>query len=232
MNLQRGIFIFIGPPGAGKGSLSQLCTKKLGWVQLSTGNLCRQHIANQTQIGKQIDFTMKSGKLISDSLILNMIEGWLIEQVKQGDSIILDGFPRTVSQARALDQLLKKDSFDSYQLNIMHMLLTDEVIIRRLSARLVCQNTGCQAVYSMNDQALAPKEAMLCDLCSAELIRRADDEEATIRERLAVYNRHAQDLVNYYKMVGKDIRELPVERPIHDIFDQLTAMIGYDYNKK
>ncbi len=230
--MQRGIFIFIGPPGAGKGSLSQLCAQQLGWVQLSTGNLCRQHIAHQTHIGKQIDFTMKSGKLISDSLILDMIEGWLIDQVNSGDSIILDGFPRTVAQAQALDQLLKKDIFASYHFSIMHMLLADETIVGRLASRLVCQNTQCQAVYSMRDMALAPKKAMTCDFCSTDLTRRADDSEETVRERLTVYNRHAQDLIKYYKTVGKEIFELPVERPISEIFNDLVTMIGYDYNKK
>ena len=108
MNNQKNLIVFMGPPGAGKGSLSQLCVDEFGWVQLSTGFLCRKHIAAQTTIGRQIDFFIKSGKLVDDSLIVDMVEEWLAEQIDQQRGVILDGFPRSVVQAQALDEILKK----------------------------------------------------------------------------------------------------------------------------
>ncbi len=98
MSTERSIVIFIGPPGAGKGSLSQLCVKELGWAQLSTGNLCRYHITEQTELGKQIDLAIKSGKLISDGVIVDMVDKALPETFKQSPIVILDGFPRTVAK--------------------------------------------------------------------------------------------------------------------------------------
>lgn len=108
MYFQEKIFIFIGPPGSGKGSLSSLCTQKFGWKQLSTGNLCIKHIANETSIGKKIDFAIKSGKLIEDDLITQMITEWFTNQSVNSLAVILDGYPRTVEQARFFDDFIKK----------------------------------------------------------------------------------------------------------------------------
>ena len=109
MNPKKSVFIFIGPPGSGKGTLSHLCVSSLRWVQLSTGNLCRKHIAEQTEIGKQIDFALKSGKLVSDSLINAMVHDWFSMTIQEADNIILDGYPRTVAQAEALHEYLQKN---------------------------------------------------------------------------------------------------------------------------
>src|SRR5438105_2140053 len=102
------IFIFLGPPGSGKGSVSRLCIKDLGWVQLSTGNLCRKHIAKQTEIGKEIDFAIKSGKLVSDDLITNMVLEWFQKDFDDSHTVILDGYPRTIMQAQAFTKLFDK----------------------------------------------------------------------------------------------------------------------------
>ena len=102
------IVIFLGPPGSGKGSLSNLAIKNMGFNQISTGNLCRHHIANATDIGKQIDVIIKAGKLISDELITNMVFDWLGQQVDKFSPIILDGYPRTVNQAIALEAFVKE----------------------------------------------------------------------------------------------------------------------------
>lgn len=227
MNSYQDIFIFIGPPGAGKGSLSHLCVKQLEWMQFSTGNICREHIAQNTELGKQIDFVIKSGKLISDSLIIRMVADWLLSNSKKLKAVIFDGFPRTLTQAKALQELLSQAPFNLIRLNVIKMDISDESIIRRLATRLVCQNSKCQAVYSLdNNSALNPKHEMLCNECSAALIRRPDDEIKSITERLLVYHKHEQDLINFYTNIGQKVTNLNVEQPLEQVYHQLLTLIG------
>lgn len=225
MNLHKEIYIFIGPPGAGKGSLSQWCMQKLGWQQLSTGALCRKHIADQTTIGKQIDFAIKSGKLIADTLITDMVTEWLIDNVGHDKTpVILDGFPRTVVQAEALDHLIKTQLTDC-TLKVVKLSLPDEIIVQRLAGRLICQNKDCQAVYSVIEGSdLAPKRPMICDVCSSSLVRRIDDDATAIRERLKVYHEHEQKLLDYYHNNGHKFYELDVDKPLEKVFEDFKAM--------
>ena len=131
MNQATKIFIFIGPPGAGKGSLASLCVKHFDWLQISTGNLCRKHIAEQTKIGKEIDLIIKSGKLINDSLINSMVFEWLNEHVGRASGVIFDGYPRTVAQAEAFDALIDSQLSD-VQVKVILFELSDDVVVNRL----------------------------------------------------------------------------------------------------
>jgi adenylate kinase len=207
----------MGPPGAGKGSLAQLCTKRLGWKQLSTGNLCRYHIVMQTEIGKEIDFFIKSGKLIPDTLMIEMVKEWLLDKQNHANSCILDGFPRTVVQAKALDELLENASSGSFFVRVINMILADKTVINRLMNRLICQNSECQRVYSTGDA---------CDDCSSILIRRIDDTHVTVEQRLVAYHKHSHELINYYSSNGKFIKELLVEQPLDEVFGQFQELIG------
>lgn len=230
--MKRKVFIFIGPPGSGKGSLSNLCVDKLGWVQVSTGNLCRKHIMEQTAIGKEIDFALKSGKLVSDDLIIAMVEDWISEQIEKHDALILDGFPRTVVQAKALDQLVK-DKFTSIDLQVVKFSVADQTVIDRLGSRYTCQNKDCQRVYSLAVGAnLAPQRGMICDDCSSPLSRRKDDEAEAIKERLITYHKHAKDLLDFYTETGRSIQEFNVERPLQELFQDFKSVIGADCGSK
>src|SRR3990167_8884154 len=147
MEFRRKLLVFLGPPGAGKGSLSQMFVKKYGALQLSTGNLCRKQVAEGTEIGKQIDFAMKSGTLVPDSVIIEMVIDWLETDAQDAEFVIFDGFPRTVAQVRAFVELLK-ERHAGLQLFIVRMDIAQDKLVTRLSSRVICSNRGCQAVYS------------------------------------------------------------------------------------
>ena len=222
---QKNVFIFIGPPGSGKGSLSQQCIKKLGWKQLSTGALCRKHINEQTEIGKKIDFAIKSGKLIADELIVSMVQDWLINNSHFFNALILDGFPRTVAQAETLHKFLF-EKIDSYRLNIIRLFISDEVVMRRLAGRLVCKNNDCQAVYSVLCGSLGPIEAMTCDKCSDQLVRRNDDVLTAICDRLKTYHSHEKPLIEFYSKNGFVVNEVNVEKPLNQVFEEFQILIN------
>lgn len=226
MNQAANVFIFIGPPGAGKGSLSSLCVKHFGWIQISTGNLCRKHIAEQTKIGKEIDLIIKSGKLINDDLITFMVFEWFNENAEKASGIIFDGYPRTVAQAQAFDSMLKT-MFPAVRVRVVLFDLIDDIVVDRLCSRYVCQNKECQAIYSLSPHSdLAPVETAVCDLCSGALGRRADDTEIAVRKRLDIYHRHEQQLINFYQNNDTEIIELDASKPLREVFECFVQIIG------
>lgn len=215
----------MGPPGSGKGSLSQMCIQHLGWAQLSTGALLRKHIAEKTEIGRQIDFAIKSGILVSDDLIVKMVEEWLVNHTNNVNAIILDGFPRTLVQAEALYELFKT-SLRNYSLRIIRLHVSNEAVIKRLSCRATCQNMECQAVYSMIvNSSQAPKSDMICDLCGSPLVRRSDDKEESVTERLRSYYAHEKSVIEFFKNNHIAVDELYVEKPLHIVFDEFKKVI-------
>lgn len=220
------IFIFIGPPGGGKGSLSQICIQDLGWKQLSTGNLCRTHIASQTEIGKKIDFIIKSGNLIPDSIMTDMVEQWLSTDVNLGSTVIFDGYPRTVVQAKALYELLKT-KFSAAKLNVVRLIANEPTLVKRLSSRIVCSKKECQAVYSTNpDSSLFPLKIDSCDKCQSALVKRDDDKESAIKERLSIYNKNEKGLLDFYSDLGQNVVEIDADRPIDIVFNDLKKLIN------
>lgn len=228
--IQPNILIFLGPPGAGKGTLSHLCVKKYKWSQLSTGNLCRQHIAEKTAIGQEIDCAIKAGKLISDALIISMVDQWLIEQVKQlsssHDSIILDGFPRTVMQAQALYNLLNKPHFARCKTHVIRLKVEDKELISRLSSRYICQNNNCQAVYSLHENSqFKPLNERICDACSCELIRRADDQEVAVKQRLILYQKHEKQLIDFYNNINQTVKTVNADQAVENVFSQMLKLL-------
>jgi adenylate kinase len=228
------LFVFMGPPGAGKGSLAQFCVQRFGWKQLSTGALCRKHIAEQTEVGRQIDFAIKSGKLVSDDLITSLVEGWLLDEVRDYKPIILDGFPRTVKQAELLTEALYT-RLTQCNLTVVNLTIRDELAIQRIGGRTICQNKDCQTVYStLTESSLTPKKPTECDKCSGTLIKRADDEHSSLAERLQVYYAEAQQLVNFYIQRGISMITLDVERIPGQIYTDFEQLVGraHDYHKK
>lgn len=183
--------VFIGPPGAGKGTQSALLSERLSFVQISTGDLLREAVKNNTPLGVKAKHYMEQGNLVPDELIIAMIDEKL--QQLEGKNIILDGFPRTVNQAKALDDLLPKRNrkLDT----VILFQIGDEEVVKRLSGRRVCQN--CGAVYHIVYNP--PKKEGVCDKCGGNLIQREDDKEEVIRKRLEVYHSQTAALIDYYK---------------------------------
>lgn len=225
MNTQKSVYIFVGPPGSGKGTLSYMCVKNWGWVQLSTGNLCRKHIAEQTELGKQIDFALKSGKLVPDDLINQIVYEWFSATIKTVDTIILDGYPRTLGQARELHNFLQNQLPD-VSVKIVRFFISDESVVNRICGRLICKNKDCQEVYSLLPGARNPSQQMKCDTCLNELGRRNDDAVTQIRERLTTYHKHENDLLNFYKTTNYFIKELEVEKQLDEIFDEFKKLLN------
>lgn len=185
--------IFLGPPGAGKGTQADIIEEKLSIKKISTGDILREAVRKGTELGKLAESYMNRGELVPDDVMLSLIEETL-KNINGG--FILDGFPRTLEQARGLDRLLEKLNIP---LKVVVLLdLEDEKIIRRLSARRICPN--CGAVYNMLSNP--PEEDEVCDRCGTKLITRDDDKPDVIRRRLEVYRRSTEPLIDYYKKRG------------------------------
>ncbi|NPB04650.1 MAG: adenylate kinase [Thermotogae bacterium] len=184
--------VFLGPPGAGKGTQASLLAKKYGIKKISTGDILREAVRNGTELGRKAKRYMDAGELVPDGIIIGLIE----EQIAGHESFILDGFPRTLVQAKALDELLNKQG--KPLTHVIFVSVPDEEIVRRLTARRVCPK--CGAVYNLVYNP--PKSDEICDVCGTPLIQRSDDREDVIRNRLRVFKESTAPLVDYYRKRG------------------------------
>ena len=223
--LSKTVISFLGAPGSGKGTLSGLCKKELGFEVLSTGDLCRDVISSESELGKKIKFIIDGGNLVPDDLMIEMVNSWLKDKIKLKKTIILDGFPRTVGQAKAFVEVLKSGEFD-INFRIVAVRVSDEVIIERLATRMVCQK--CKSIYSTSPSSpFRSKNEGICDKCGSDLIKRDDDKEEVVRERLKVYGRHEGELLDFYKSVNLPIEILRVEegKSTKDAFEDLKKIM-------
>ncbi|MFP4528945.1 MAG: adenylate kinase [Candidatus Kapaibacterium sp.] len=187
--------IFLGPPGAGKGTQCANIIEDFGVTQLSTGDILRANRKQGTELGKQAESYMAEGKLVPDEIIINMIKEELAKP-DLAEGYILDGFPRTVPQAEALDTLL---SGMGQKLDTVLVLeVPNEELIGRLTARRTCKDCGKSYHLKFNP----PSKEGICDSCGGELFQRPDDQEAPIRKRLEVYADQTLPLIDYYEKKG------------------------------
>lgn len=223
MSVQKKLLLFLGAPGSGKGTLAQRCVKELDYEQLSTGNLFREHVAQHSEIGKSIDLALKSGKLIDDRVVTSMVTGWLNQNPSKA-RIILDGYPRTIIQAKTFDDFIVSES--DKKPPIIWLKISEQCVIDRLTLRLTCSQKGCQVVYSLaKDSGCQPRKADVCDLCESALIRRSDDEVDAIKKRLKLYSVHEQQLLDFYNDHGYDIVDLNAGQPAASIFDEFKRRV-------
>lgn len=218
-------YIFFGPPGSGKGTLARLCQEKFGWVQLSTGDLFRKHMSEGTELGKQIDFAMKSGRLVDDETVIKVVEQWIEEQCCAVKAFIFDGFPRTLVQAELFLKLIN-ERLTQLQVELVEFEISDEVVIDRLSNRRVCENKTCQAIYSVKeDSPRLPRVPGKCDKCQSDLIQRSDDKPETIQTRLKIYHQYAQALFDFYQDHGVKKIVVPAEASLDQVFKTFVTLV-------
>ena len=187
--------VLLGAPGAGKGTQAKLLHDEFGAVQISTGDILRKAVADETALGKQAASFIDRGALVPDDIIVNLIAGRLKEK-DCARGFLLDGFPRTIPQAEGLDGILDPMGLS---LNcVLSVQVPQSMLIERLAGRRTCRQCGALGHVVFNP----PKIAGICDHCGGELYQRDDDKEATIAERLKVYERQTAPLVDYYRKRG------------------------------
>ncbi len=212
--------ILLGPPGAGKGTQAEVITQKRGLVQLSTGDMLREAVKAGTRIGEEASAVMEAGGLVPDEIVISIVA----ERLSASDcanGFILDGFPRTLNQAAALDNLLQAQG---KQLDaVIEIKVDDAVLIDRISGRYMCADCGA----SFHDTNHKPKVPGVCDRCgSTEFIRRKDDNAETVRNRLMAYYRETSPLIGYYFAKDK-LRSVDGMAPISEVSSQIEAVLAH-----
>ena len=219
MNAQPLVMIFLGAPGAGKGTYCKEITARYGSPQVSTGDMFRMAVKESTPVGLQAKSYMDKGALVPDTVVLDVVK----ERIKRSDckdhGIILDGFPRTIAQADALPAML--DSIGLHLCLVVNLQVGRDVLIKRLTGRRMCR--GCTQ-GNFNIYTLPPKKEGVCDYCGGELYQRDDDKLDVIENRLKVYEDQTHPLIAYYRTKGK-LQDLPVTGDIKDMANHILGLI-------
>lgn len=210
--------VFLGPLGAGKGTQAQLLQEREGIPQISTGDMLRQAMVEGTELGRKAKAYVDRGELVPDDVMIGLIE----ERLRQPDTrrgFVLDGFPRTLPQAEALDRLLKAQgrTLDA----VVYFKVSDETIIRRLSGRRVCR----KAAHIFHLDSNPPRAPGRCDFDGSELFQREDDKEDTVRHRLEVYHRQTEPLVEFYRSRGI-LEAIDAEADIDVVYERLRRILS------
>ena len=210
--------ILLGPPGAGKGTQARYLVETRGMVQLSTGDMLREAKTSGTEMGKKVAAIMDAGKLVTDEIVIGLIEEKLTAE--SGAGFIFDGFPRTLAQADALAALLAKLGQSLH--TVIEMRVDDEALVKRITGRFSCG--GCGEVY--HDDTKPTAEAGKCDNCgSTDMVRRADDNEDSLRTRLMEYYKKTSPLIGYYYAKG-DLRPVNGLADISEVQNSIKAILG------
>jgi adenylate kinase len=209
--------ILLGAPGAGKGTQASLMSQKLKLAHIASGDLFRQAVAKGTELGQQAKTYMTQGKLVPNEITIKMV----LERLDAPDTragIILDGFPRNVEQAKALDEALKKQkkAID----RVVYIKVDEEELLRRLAGRWVCRK--CETPY--HEVASPPKLKGICDKCGGELYQRPDDNTETIKKRLQIFHSETAPLIDYYAKAGK-LLEIPSVGGIEAVNEKIVAAL-------
>ncbi|WP_381553762.1 adenylate kinase [Streptomyces eurythermus] len=185
--------VLVGPPGAGKGTQAVRLAEKLGIPHISTGDLFRANISRQTELGKLAKSYMDAGNLVPDEVTIAMAKDRM-EQPDAEKGFLLDGFPRNVSQAEALDRLLRDEQMTLDA--VLDLEVPEEEVVKRIAGRRICRNDSSHVFHVTYSP---PKQEGVCDVCDGELYQRDDDSEDTVRKRLEVYHTQTEPIIDYYK---------------------------------
>ncbi len=210
--------VLLGPPGAGKGTQAGRIVADYAIPHISTGDILRGAVKNETPMGLEAKKYMDAGDLVPDSVVIGIVKDRLQES-DTGKGFLMDGFPRTIPQAEALDAAL--DSLDRAITKVVVILVDEEDLVARLTGRRICRS--CQAPYHvMYNQ---PQVEDVCDRCGGELYQRDDDSEATVRNRLEVYRKQTEPLIDYYEKAGVVVRIDGAKAP-DEVYEDIRAALG------
>jgi adenylate kinase len=211
--------IIFGPPGSGKGTYASRLQARLGIDVIATGDILREIMKKDTPLGKKVKGFVEKGQLVPDDVVMQVLKERL-DKSPGGKGFILDGFPRTIEQAKALEKLVKIDG-------VIQLTVPDWIIIERLSSRRICKN--CGEVY--NIRFLKPKVEGICDKCGGQLYQRTDDMPDVIKDRIGVYERQTEPILQYFREKGVpfaefkcETLELPPEVAVDSILKQIRQL--------
>ncbi|MDC0765743.1 adenylate kinase [Streptomyces sp. HD] len=188
--------VLVGPPGAGKGTQAAFLAKNLSIPHISTGDLFRANISQQTELGKLAKSYMDAGNLVPDEVTIGMAKDRMEKPDAEG-GFLLDGFPRNVSQAEALDEMLQSESMKLDA--VLDLEVPEEEVVKRIAGRRICRKDSSHVFHVTYSR---PKTEGVCDVCGGELYQRDDDSEETVRKRLEVYHTQTEPIIDYYKAQG------------------------------
>jgi len=208
--------ILLGPPGAGKGTQAKVLAEKLSVAHVSTGDILRQNVKEETALGREAKDYMERGLLVPDELMAKMLkERFSYPDVKKG--FILDGYPRNLAQAKTLEEIFTIQGIDTDW--VVYLDSSESVIIQRLSGRLVCSKCGA----NFHKENMPPEKEGICDKCGGSLYQRSDDKVETIKKRLEVYKNESADLIEYYKNKNK-LHRLDADFEAGVVLSQIIAL--------
>ena len=209
-------YIILGPPGAGKGTQAEKITEKFGIVHISTGDIFRENIKNNTELGKKAKEYTSAGKLVPDELVCDLVNDRLSKADAQ-KGFLLDGFPRTVYQAESLEKFLKSNNI-SLDL-VINVDVPKDILVERAVTRRVCEK--CKATYNIKSNP--SKVEGICDKCSGKLIQREDDTKEVMQDRIKVYNDSTKPLIEYYTKKGK-LKTVDGQKNPEEVFDEILQL--------
>lgn len=213
--------VLLGPPGVGKGTQGRRLAAERGWALISTGGILREAVARRTRLGLEAQRRIDAGLLVPDDVMIELVRG-RIDRADAARGFVLDGFPRTVPQADALERMLAErgQSLDM----VMYLAVPESRLVRRLTARRECPS--CQRAYNL--ESAPPRDGRHCDdHPGMELVQRADDAEETVRRRLDVYREQTAPLVEYYRSRGR-LTEAPADGTLDDVYRRLKGALTGD----
>ena len=211
--------VLMGPPGAGKGTQAKRLVERFGMVHLSSGDILREERASGSELGEKLKSYMDAGKLVPDDVVVGIMAGAIAKQ-DPAKGLLLDGFPRTVVQAEALDDQLGKLGLP---LEAVLIIEADEsLLIERITGRRSCPK--CGRVYHVKN--IPPAKDGICDVCGAELVQRKDDTESVIRQRLLAYRKQTEPVIGYYAVGGRKMIRLDGAEPLDEVAQQAAEALG------
>lgn len=213
----RPVIVLVGGPGSGKGTHGQALASALGFQHLSSGAHFRDHISRATALGLRAQAAIEKGQLVPDDVTAELVQA-MLSGCPDASGFVLDGYPRSLAQAETLEDIVQAQGCAVTR--TLHLAISDDEMVRRLSGRLTCRACG----RTCHETSQPPAQPGVCDACGGELFRRADDEPATIRQRVSVFHRMIEPLLDFYQKSGRLV-EVAAEGPAKEVSARVIASL-------